>query len=173
MKHLPRSTSQSTIGLLAAAFVLLVAAACAREEGQLPDRIEVICTALGDWQSMTPEARARILTGVGGLEDEALARTEFLLTASNEAIEETIDLAEFLGELTGGDSQRLVNSPACREAIAELEAQQCPLAVAGAEDAQARQQLAELALAMQERCLLETEVEDALPLPEIPALMPQ
>lgn len=167
-------TRPAALSLLAPALAaLLVAAGCARDEGSLPDPIEVTCTTLGDWQSMTPEARARILTGVAGLEGEALARTEFLLTASNEAIEETIGLAEFLGELTGGDSQRLVNSPACREAIAALEAQQCPLAVAGAEDAQARQQLAELALTMQESCLLESDVEDALPLPELPGFPPQ
>lgn len=173
MNHLSRPTPKNAIGLLAAAFALLVAAGCAREDDRLPDRIEATCAALGDWQSMTPQARARILTGVGGLADEALARTEFLLTASDEAIEETIGLAEFLGELTGGDSRRLVNSPGCRDAIAELEARQCPLAVAGAEDPHARQQLAELALTMQESCLLETDVVDALPLPEIPELQPQ
>lgn len=155
-------------GLSALGGVLLLAA-CSQEPPTLEARAASTCEALGDWRALEAQARRRILTGVGGLEGEALARTEFLLGAADEALTETAELAEFLAELTGGDATRLLASPACVEARATLEASLCPLAVAGAEDAEARRRLAELSLAMQEACLLEAD-DDALPLPELPGL---
>jgi hypothetical protein len=153
---------------LAALAALAALAGCSPEPVSVDDRAAATCQALGDWRARSPEARQRILTGVGGLEGEALARTEFLLGAADEALTETAELAEFLAELTGGDAMRLLESPDCIAARATLEAQLCPLAVAGSEDALARQRLAELSLAMQEACLLELDSEDALPVPQLP-----
>jgi len=155
--------------LLVACGLTSALSGCAREAPTTGERIAATCEALGTWQTQSPEQRARVLTGVGGLEGEALARAEFLLTATQEAIEETVGLAELLAELTGDDSQRLLDSPACRAARAQLEGELCPLAILGAEEVIARQQLAELAVNMQERCLLEIDAEDALPLPLLDA----
>ena len=147
---------------------LLLAAGCSPEPAPLEDRVAATCQTLGEWQAQSPEARRRVLTGVGGLEGEALARTEFLFSAAGDALEETAELAAFLGELLGEDAMRLLDSPACRAARRTLEDETCSLAVAGSEDALARQRLAELIMTMQEYCLLEPDGEDALPLPPLP-----
>lgn len=147
---------------------LLLAGGCSPEPAPLENRIAATCQTLGDWQAQSPEARRRVLAGIGGLEGEALARTEFLFSAAGDALEETAELAAFLAELLGEDAMRLLDSPACRAARATLQDGACSLAVAGSEDALARQSLAELIMTMQEHCLLEPGGEDALPLPPLP-----
>lgn len=153
---------------LALATTVLFAAGCSPEPAPLEDRVAATCETLGDWREQSPEARRRLLTGIGGLEGEALARTEFLFSAAGDALDETAELASFLAELIGQDATRLLESPACEAARRQLEAETCALAVTGSEDALARQQLAELIMTMQENCLLEPDGEDALPLPQLP-----
>ncbi len=166
--RLPRRLTRWSAAALPLATALLFAAGCSPEPAPLEARAIATCEALGDWREQSSDARRRLLTGVGGLEGEALARTEFLFSAAGDALEETAELASFLAELLGQDAAGLLASPACEAARNRLEAETCPLAVAGSEDALARQQLAELILTMQENCLLEPDGEDALPLPQLP-----